>query len=110
MSQNNGPFEGAENSGQDDTVVVEDAGKEDMFVDCPDELVGNADSREAAAETQGSFTEEKPSDMQELQYEEENVSLMHEVENTRNTLNKSIFEKENVIHEFEVHNQPPPPG
>ncbi|XP_038892630.1 putative leucine-rich repeat-containing protein DDB_G0290503 [Benincasa hispida] len=99
--------ERAENSGQDGpdgAVVVEDAGKEDMFVDCPDELVGNVDSREvvAAGETQGSLTEETPSDMQqELQYELEKVSLMHEVENTTATLNKTIFEKENVIHDFE---------
>lgn len=97
----------AENSGQDGpdgTVVVEDAGKEDMFVDCPDELAGNVDGREvvAAAEIQGSLIEETPSDMQqELQYEVEKVSLMHEVENTRATLNKTIFEKENVIHDFE---------
>ncbi|KGN51711.1 myosin-10 isoform X1 [Cucumis sativus] len=99
--------EGAKNSGKDGpdgTVVVEDAGKEDMFVDCPDELVGNVDSREvaAAAEIQGSLMEETPSDMQqELQYEVEKVSPMHEVENTRATLNKTIFERENVIHDFE---------
>lgn len=105
--------EGAENSGQDepyDTVVVEDAGREDMFVDCPDELVSNADNREAVAdgaETQGSLTEETPSDMQELQYEVEKISLIHEVENTRATLNETISEKENAIHEFEVRNFPP---
>ncbi|KAG7032332.1 hypothetical protein SDJN02_06377, partial [Cucurbita argyrosperma subsp. argyrosperma] len=99
--------EGAENSGQDDpdgTVVVEDAGKDDMFVDCPDELAGNADGKEvvAATETQGSLMEETPSDMQqEIQYEIEKVSLMDEVENTRATLNGTIFEKENVIHDFE---------
>lgn len=108
--------EGAENSGQDGpdgTLVVEDAGKEDMFVDCPDELVGNVDGREvvAAAEIQGSLMEETPSDMQqEFQYEVEKVSQMHEVENTRATLNKTIFEKENVIHDFEVHNHPPSYG
>ncbi|XP_022966704.1 centrosomal protein of 135 kDa [Cucurbita maxima] len=98
--------EGAENLPQDDSddiVIVEDVGKEDMFVDCPDELVGNADIREAvaAAETQGSSTEEVPSDTQELQYEVEKVSLIHEVENTRATLNETIFEKENVIQDFE---------
>ncbi|XP_023542244.1 putative leucine-rich repeat-containing protein DDB_G0290503 isoform X1 [Cucurbita pepo subsp. pepo] len=97
---------GAEDSPQDDSddiVIVEDVGKEDMFVDCPDELVGNADIREAvaASETQGSLTEEAPSDTQELQYEVEKVSLINEVENTRATLNETIFEKENVIQDFE---------
>ena len=101
--------EGAEDSPQDDSddiVIVEDVGKEDMFVDCPDELVGNADIREAvaASETQGSLTEEAPSDTQELQYEVEKVSFINEVENTRATLNETIFEKENVIQDFEVHN------
>ena len=105
--------EGAENSGQDDpdgTVVVEDAAKDDMFVDCPDELAGNADGKEAVAatETQGSLMEETPCDMQqEIQYEIEKVSLMDEVENTRATLNGTIFEKENVVHDFEVHKPPP---
>lgn len=44
----------------DESKVVEDAGKEDMFVDCPDELVGNADGKETVVLAEmGEDSEEK---------------------------------------------------
>lgn len=90
--------------GAEEGKITEDTGKEDMFVDCPDELVANADGKEAqavaAAPEMGEISEEK------LHSRDQNESpggyAADEVERLRAMLDKTVAEKESVAREYEV--------
>ena len=87
---------------EDDSRATEDAGKEDMFVDCPDELVGNAESKEAVSAV---GIEEDMGEKHNLREENEapdGFAAVDEVEHLRTMLDKTIREKESVSRQYEV--------
>lgn len=74
-----GVDDGAEGSSErdpDEGNVTEDAAKEDMFVDCPDELVGNADGKAAVEMEENS---EGKLDLQEENVEQHGYAAFDEV-------------------------------
>lgn len=78
----------------DESKVVEDAGKEDMFVDCPDELVGNADGKETVVLAEmGEDSEEKINlDKENGDQDGFSAAAGNEVERLRATLDKVLRE------------------
>ncbi|KAF3431131.1 hypothetical protein FNV43_RR25861 [Rhamnella rubrinervis] len=86
--------------GAEEGKVTEDAGK-DEFVDCPDELVANADGKEAAAVA----TEMGENSEDKLHSQGPNESpgayAADEVERLRAMLDKTVSEKESVSREYQ---------
>ncbi|KAK3040771.1 hypothetical protein RJ639_029115, partial [Escallonia herrerae] len=91
-----------------DVKAVEDGGKEDMFVDCPDELIAY-DGRNTVVDNRE--VEEFPDIQQRLDKEDDMVEssengmhvpdLMGELEYLRNMLKKAVGEKESSAREYE---------
>lgn len=89
--------------GVDEGKVAEDAGKEDMFVDCPDELLASADGKEAAA---AAAAAEMGENSDKLHSQDPNESpgayAADVVERLRAMLDKTVSEKESVAREYQV--------
>lgn len=101
----NGVLEGIEGGLQgeeDDTKVMEDAGKEDMFVDCPDELGTTGDGKEAVAVAEVKDNlEEQDFHLREANGAQEDFAL-DELERFRAVLDRTVCEKESVSREYKV--------
>ncbi|KAM6589501.1 hypothetical protein CsatA_012106 [Cannabis sativa] len=101
VENHNGISEGVEGNmqGEDNLKVGEDVGKEDMFVDCPDELVTSGDGKEAivAVELVDNMKEEP------YLHEENGVRddyVMDELERLKVVLDQTVCEKENASLEY----------
>ncbi|XP_062110542.1 trans-Golgi network-localized SYP41-interacting protein 1 [Humulus lupulus] len=101
VENHNGILESVEGSmqGEDDLKVGEDVGKEDMFVDCPDELVTSADGKEAAVAVQSvDKLEEKPHLHEANGVQDDYV--MDELERLKVVLDQTVREKESISCEY----------
>lgn len=78
------------------TRVAEDGGREDMFVDCPDDI--------EISETQQ--TSEEKDDAQDTQFKDSDgikiQNLTTEMEQLRDMHEKSVAEKDRIVHGYEV--------
>ncbi|KAJ7945492.1 myosin-10 isoform X1 [Quillaja saponaria] len=107
----NGVLRGEEQGDPDDEKVRENNGKDDMFVDCPDELITvdgrNAASKEAvaAAETEENLEENHVPQQHNHFNETENGLaegyLINELEHLRAMLEKTAGQKESIIREYQ---------
>lgn len=97
VADHNGVSEGDE----DGTEVIEDAGKEDMFVDCPDELVTGGDGKEAVAVAELEDSSEEKLHLHEANGREDDYAV-DELERLRAVLDKTVREKESVSIEYKV--------
>lgn len=86
-----------------------EAGKEDMFVDCPDELsTTNADNREALVAIGAEESSEDVNGVHERGVQEmengtqDGYVVDGELEHLRETLDKMLHEKERIAWEYEV--------
>ncbi|EXB82445.1 hypothetical protein L484_027619 [Morus notabilis] len=87
---------------EDEAKIAEDAGKEDLFVDCPDELVGNADGKEAVVSTEMEENSEEKLSLEETYGGQDGFAATgDEVERLRAKLDKALREKERVSHDHE---------
>lgn len=88
---------------EDEAKFAEDAGKEDMFVDCPDELVGNADGKEAVVSTEMEENSEEKLSLEEANGGQDGFAAAgDEVERLRAKLEKALREKERDSRDHEV--------
>lgn len=98
---------------QNDVKVIEDGGKEDMFVDCPDELI-SFDGRISAADNSEAIEISEPQqgfkgndDMGWTHHNESDNGrqvddVIGELEHLRSMLGKTVGEKESFAREYEV--------
>ncbi|KAF7124218.1 hypothetical protein RHSIM_Rhsim12G0037200 [Rhododendron simsii] len=97
-----------------DVGVIEDGGKEEMFVDCPDELI-LSDNREAMAIPEMQESSEEKDDMQDTgvhesangrqEYKEDRDALLKELANLQHqlkalTVEKKISLSDNPLHDM----------
>ncbi|KAA8529685.1 hypothetical protein F0562_034215 [Nyssa sinensis] len=94
----------------DDVKVMDDGGKEDMFVDCPEELVVhdrvNPDNKETMTIPETEQPPDEKDDVQEIQtYELDNgrqvQDLMDELNHLQAMLEKTVGEKESFARKYE---------
>lgn len=78
-----------------DVKVVEDGGREDMFVDCSEEIEEGNQNEEGK-----NIVQEEQS--QHLNNEMEAQDLVAEVQNLRDELKKTVAERLNVEQDYEV--------
>ncbi|PON42343.1 TGN-related, localized SYP41 interacting protein [Parasponia andersonii] len=98
VADHNGVLEVAEGD-EDDPKVIEDSGKEDMFVDCPDELVTGGDGKEAVAVFELEDNLEPKLHLSEANGTKDEFAA-DELERLRAVHDKIVREKESVSLEF----------
>ncbi|KAJ7957643.1 golgin subfamily B member 1-like isoform X1 [Quillaja saponaria] len=104
----NGISRGGEQGDPDEERAIEDAGREDMFVDCPDELIAvdgrNVDSKEAVA-AEENWGENHVLQQQSRFNETENGIPdgypTNRVEQLQSMLGKTVGEKESIAQEYQ---------
>ncbi|PON91427.1 TGN-related, localized SYP41 interacting protein [Trema orientale] len=84
---------------EDDPKAIEDSGKEDMFVDCPDELVTSGDGKEAVAVAELEDNLEQKLHLSEANGAKDEFAA-DDLERLRAAHDKIVREKESVSLEF----------
>lgn len=80
-----------------DTRMAEDGGREDMFVDCPDDIEGPETPQYV-----DQSNDEHDSQLEGFSNGAHDLDLKAEVEQLRKMLNDSIAEKDRIAREAEV--------
>lgn len=104
-SNDDGVMVSADNNGSggdsDGVVVSEDAGREDMFLDAPEDL--GADGRDSSAQGSTEWEEERGPELRTrftgLDNEMQNYYMVDEMERLRAMLDKTVNEKESILRE-----------
>lgn len=112
-SNDDGVIVNADNNGSggdsDGVVVSEDAGREDMFLDAPEDLgVDGRDSSATFTEAHGSteWDDDRSHELRTrfsgLDNEMQNDYMVDEMERLRAMLDKTVNEKESIVREHKV--------